>query len=52
MKDSQWIEDAVNASNDYEKSNTEQKKEYLIKNIQEFNNITAQIKERKGTLNS
>lgn len=49
MKESQWIEDAVNASNDYEKSNTELKKEYLIKNIQEFNNITAQIKERKGT---
>lgn len=49
MQNSEWIEDATNASTEYEKSNSDLKRRYLIKNIQEFNYITSLISVRRGS---
>lgn len=49
MQNSEWIEDATNASTEYEKSNSDLKRKYLIKNIQEFNYITSLISVRRGS---
>lgn len=49
MQNSKWIIEAANASTEYEENNTELKRRYLIKNIQEFNSIVSQISANLGT---
>lgn len=49
MQNNKWIMDAANASTQYEKNNTDLKRRYLIKNIQEFNSIVSQINASLGT---
>ena len=49
MQNNKWIMDAANASTQYEKNNTDLKRRYLIKNIQEFNSIVSQLDASLGT---
>ena len=49
MQNNKWIIDAANASTQYEKNNTDLKRRYLIKNIQEFNSIVSQLDASLGT---
>lgn len=49
MKNGELIETAVRASNDYETTNTDLKRKYLIKNIQIFNYIASLVSVNKGT---
>lgn len=49
MENDSWIRDAVKASNDYERSNTDLKRRYILKNMQAFNYIASLVSVNQGT---
>lgn len=49
MKNIEWIEDAVKASNDYEETNSDLKRRYLLRNIRAFTYISSLVTVNRGS---
>lgn len=49
MEDTQWIKDAVKASNEYEETNSDLKRRYLLKNIRAFTYLASLVSVNQGS---